>query len=393
MLNLFDPIRLGAITAPNRILMAPMTRARGTREHVPTPIMADYYAQRASAGLIISEAIGISQQGLGWPYATGLWGREQIAGWRHVTDAVHEVGGRIIAQLWHMGRVVHPTFLDGAQPVSASVTTAPGHAYTYVGKLPSTAARCLSTHEIPGIVADYATAASNARKAGFDGVQLHASNGYLIDQFLRDSSNFRGDAYGGSIVNRVRLLAETTQAVVDTIGADRTGVRLSPNGETQGVRDSEPLPLFIAAAETLSAIGIAHLELREPPLNGTFGVGYLDPLAPQIRPHFRGPLILNSDFDATRGNASIEAGIGDAVAVGRPFIANPDLPHRLLEGAPLSPDDPGTWFTQGREGYVDYPFMGDAAEARSGRLNQEFRNRQSRARGGTRLPLEPHTKR
>jgi N-ethylmaleimide reductase len=355
MPTLFDPITLGAIDAPNRILMAPMTRARGTRDHVPTPMMADYYAQRASAGLIISEAIGITQQGLGWPYATGLWSAEQIAGWRRVTDAVHDAGGRIIAQLWHMGRVVHPSFLDGAQPVSSSATTAPGDAHSYAGKQPYTAARALRRDEIPGILKDFQTAARNAMEAGFDGVQLHASNGYLIDQFLRDSANFRDDEYGGSIVNRVRFLREVAQAVSDAVGADRVGVRLSPNGETQGVRDSDPLPLFIAAAEALSSIGIAHLELREPPLDGTFGVGYLPPLAPLIRAAFRGPVLLNSDFGAARAKADLDAGIGDAVTFGRPFISNPDFPCRLAGGLPLVPDDRETWFTQGAEGYLDYP--------------------------------------
>lgn len=209
--------------------------------------------------------------------------------------------------------------------------------------------------EIPGILSDYATAALNALDAGFDAVQIHASNGYLIDQFLRDSSNFRSDAYGGSIANRIRLLVEVTQAVADAVGADRTGVRLSPNGETQGVRDSDPLPLFIAAGESLSGIGIAHLELREPPLTGTFGVGYLAPLATQIRPAYKGPLILNSDFDAARAQAEIDAGIGDAVSFGRPFISNPDFPRRLAEGLTFMPDDQATWFAQGPEGYVDYP--------------------------------------
>jgi 2,4-dienoyl-CoA reductase-like NADH-dependent reductase (Old Yellow Enzyme family) len=355
MPTLFDPIQLGAIRAPNRILMAPMTRARGTREHSPTPMMAEYYAQRASAGLIISEAIGITRQGLGWPYATGLWSPEQIAGWRTVTDAVHEAGGRIVAQLWHMGRVVHPSFLDGAQPVSSSVTTAPGHAHTYAGKQPYTAARCLHLDEIHDIVSDFGTAANNAMEAGFDGVQIHAANGYLIDQFLRDSSNFRNDAYGGSIENRIRLLREVAQSVADMIGADRTGVRLSPNGETQGVRDGDPLPLFVAAAQALSSIGIAHLELREPPLNGTFGVGDVHPLASRIRPAFKGPLILNSDFDVTRARMELGAGIGDAISFGRPFISNPDLPHRIAYDLPLTPYDRDTWFTQDREGYIDYP--------------------------------------
>ena len=357
MPTLFDPIQLGAILAPNRILMAPMTRARGTREHVPTPMMIQYYAQRATAGLIISEAVGITQQGLGWPYATGLWSVEQVAGWRLVTDAVHQAGGRIIAQLWHMGRVVHPSFLGGAQPVSASVTTAPGHAHTYAGKQPYVAARPLRLDEIPALLADFATAAGNAMQAGFDGVQLHASNGYLVDQFLRDNSNFRDDAYGGSIENRIRLLREVTQVLADTVGADRVGVRLSPNGETQGVRDSDPLPLFIAAAEALSLIGIAHLELREPPMDGTFGVGEMPPLAAQIRPAFKGPLILNSDFDVGRAQADLDAGIGDAIAFGRRFIANPDLPRRMAEHLPLVESLMETWFTQESQGYLDYsPF-------------------------------------
>jgi 2,4-dienoyl-CoA reductase-like NADH-dependent reductase (Old Yellow Enzyme family) len=315
-------------------------------------MMAEYYAARASAGLIISEAIGISREGLGWPYATGLWTPEQIAGWRKVTDAVHAAGGRIIAQLWHMGRTVHPSFLGGAHPVSASGTTAPGHAHTYSGRQPYEAGRLLRLDEIPRILDDFRAGARNAMAAGFDGVQIHASNGYLIDEFLRDSSNARTDAYGGSIGNRVRLLREVAEAVAGTVGADRTGVRLSPNGETQGVRDSDPLPLFTAALEALSAIGIAHVELREPPLDGTFGIGYLPPLAAQLRSAFKGPLILNSDFERKRAQAVLEAGIGDAVTFGRPFIANPDLPARLRNGRPLNRDDPATWFTQGTEGYL-----------------------------------------
>ncbi|ULJ75809.1 alkene reductase [Rhizobium gallicum] len=365
MPSLFDPIELGAIKAPNRILMAPMTRARGTREHVPTPIMVKYYADRASAGLIISEAIGINQLGLGWPYATGLWSQEQIAAWRKVTDAVHENGGHIIAQLWQMGRLVHPSFLDGGKPVSASATTAPSLAHTYNGKQPYEEARALTIDEIADVVQDFRGAARNAMEAGFDGVQLHAANGYLIDQFLRNSSNLRDDHYGGSIQNRVRFLVEATQVVVDTIGADRTGIRLSPNGETQGVKDSDPLPVFTAAAEALSKIGIAHLELREPPVNGTFGVGDMDPLARELRGAFKGPLILNSDFDAKRAQADLDAGIGDAVAFGRPFISNPDLVRRLAKGIELAPDDATTWFTQGSEGYNDYPAATDDKIAKS----------------------------
>ncbi|WLS77293.1 alkene reductase [Erwinia pyri] len=353
MNKLFEPLQLGAIHAPNRFIMAPMTRARGTRESVPTAMMADYYAQRASAGLIISEAIGISRQGLGWPYATGLWNAEQIAGWQHVTSAVHAAGGRIIAQLWHMGRVVHST-LGGEQPVSASATTAPGKAHTYAGHAAYEQARPLETGEIQGIIRHYRQAARNAMHANFDGIQLHASNGYLIDQFLRDSDNHRTDNYGGSRTNRIRLLAEIAQAVSDEIGADKVGVRLSPNGETQGIRDSDPVPLFRLALETLSEIGIAHLELREPPVDGSFGVGEQPPLASVLRDAFRGPLILNSDFSVARAEQALREGTGDAVSFGRPFISNANFPERIARGIALTPDDSRTWFTQGPDGYIDY---------------------------------------
>ena len=218
MPTLFDPIRLGAIEAPNRIFMAPLTRGRATREHVPTPLMAEYYAQRASAGLIITEATGISREGLGWAYAPGLWTAEQTGGWRPVTEAVHKAGGRIVAQLWHMGRIVHPSFLGGARPVSASATTAPGEARTYDGKLPYVEARPLGLDEIPRLLNDYRAAALNAMAAGFDGVEIHAANGYLIDQFLRDGTNHRKDEYGGPVENRIRLLSEVAAAVAETVG-------------------------------------------------------------------------------------------------------------------------------------------------------------------------------
>jgi N-ethylmaleimide reductase len=356
--SLFDTLQVGALNLPNRILMAPMTRARGTRDHLPTPMMAEYYAQRASAGLIISEAIGISQEGLGWPYATGLWSAEQVAGWRLVTDAVHAAGGRIIAQLWHMGRVVHPSFLDGDLPVSSSATAAPDHAHTYDGKQPYRVARALAIHEIPRILQDFRAATRNALDAGFDGVQIHAANGYLIDQFLRDNTNFRNDAYGGSLENRIRLLREVTEAVADVAGADRTGVRLSPNTHDQGVLDSNPEVVFPAAAKVLSDIGIAHLELREPPKDGNFGKAEGDPIAPLIRHVFNGTLILNSDYPQARAEEAIRSGAADAIAFGRPFIANPDLVRRFADGSPVAQDDQATWFTQGPEGYIDYPMAG-----------------------------------
>jgi N-ethylmaleimide reductase len=355
MPTLLDPIKLGAIDAPNRILMAPLTRARATREAVPTPVMAQYYEQRAGAGLIISEATGISQQGLGWPYAPGIWSEAQAEGWRSVTDAVHAAGGRIVLQLWHMGRIVHPSFLNGAPPVSASATTAPGDAWTFDGKQPYVLARPLETSEIPALIEDYRKAAANARDAGFDGVQLHAANGYLIDQFLRDNSNFRDDAYGGSIENRIRLLREVTEAIAGVVGADRTAVRLSPNGDSQGVNDSNPVPLFTTAAKALSDIGIGFLELREPAPNGTFGKAEVDPIAPYIRDVFKGPLVLNSDYDPVRAKAELASGVADAVSFGRLFITNPDLPRRIADDLPLHTDqDPKTWYSQGDEGYVDY---------------------------------------
>ncbi|RHW17807.1 alkene reductase [Sphingomonas gilva] len=356
MPNLFDPIQLGAIRSPNRILMAPLTRGRSTRDHVPTPLMAEYYAQRAGAGLIISEATGISREGLGWPYAPGLWTNEQTEAWKPVTEAVHRAGGRIVAQLWHMGRIVHSS-LGGGQPVSSSATAAPGQAHTYEGKQDYEEARPLRRDEFPRLLDDYARAAENAKKAGFDGVQLHAANGYLIDQFLRDNANFRDDDYGGSPENRIRLLVETTERLAEVWGADRVGVRLSPNGNSQGVKDSDPESVFVPAAKALDRIGIAFLELREPGPDGTYGRSLQPKQSPAIRKAFAGPLVLNSDYRAAEAQAALDAGAADAIAFGRTFLANPDLPERFRTGAPLNPDDMKTWYSQGPEGYVDYPTL------------------------------------
>jgi len=348
MPTLFDPIRLGAIEARNRIIMAPLTRARAGRDAVPVPIMADYYAQRASAGLIISEATGISRAGLGWPHAPGIWSEAQIAAWRPITDAVHAAGGRIVSQIWHMGRVVHPS-LGGQQPVSASAITAPDLAATYEGKQPYTEPRPLEIDEIPALLADYERAARNAIAAGFDGVQIHAANGYLIDQFLRDSSNRRTDSYGGSIENRIRLLDQVTRAVAGAIGADRTGVRLSPNGEIQGVDDSDPEPLFTAAAALLSDIGVAFLEIREPR-----GLAH-PPVGPAMRRAFSGPFIVNAGYGAEDAQAALDSGAADAVSFGKPFIANPDLPERFERGLPIAEVDFTTLYGPDIKGYADYP--------------------------------------
>jgi N-ethylmaleimide reductase len=358
--DLFDPIQLGAVLCPNRVVMAPLTRARATRDHVPTALMAEYYSQRAGAGLILTEATGISREGLGWPYAPGIWTAEQMEAWKPIVAAVKEAGGRIFCQLWHMGRLVHPSFLDGAAPVSASATTAPYKAHTYEGRQPYGAARPLDGDEIPRLLEDYGRAAAFAIAAGFDGVQLHAANGYLIDQLLRDGTNLRDDAYGGPIENRIRLLREAAQAIADMVGPERTAVRLSPNSESQGCDDSDPHALFTAAAAALQEIGIAFLELREPGPEGTFGRSDVPPVAPAIREVYTGPLVLNSDFGPETARAALAEDRADAISFGRPFISNPDLPERLRTGAPLAGDDRATWYSQGPEGYTDYPALAEA---------------------------------
>jgi 2,4-dienoyl-CoA reductase-like NADH-dependent reductase (Old Yellow Enzyme family) len=357
MPSLFDPINLGAVLAPNRVVMAPLTRGRATRDHLPTDLMQTYYAQRAGAGLIITEATGISRQGLGWPFAPGIWTMEQVEAWKPVVAAVKEAGGHIFCQLWHMGRLVHPSFLDGEPPVSASATTAPYKAHTYDGRQPYGEARALKVEEIAGVVDDYARAAAYAIAAGFDGVQVHAANGYLIDQFLRDNTNLRDDDYGGSEENRIRLLREVVTAVAGMVGSERTAVRLSPNGDSQGANDSNPHSLFPAAAAMLSGLEIAFLELREPLADGTYGKAEVDPVAPLMRSAFAGPLVLNSDFTLERAQAALAEEAADAISFGRPFIANPDLPQRLANGAELAQDDRATWYSQGAEGYIDYPAL------------------------------------
>tara|TARA_R110000772_G_scaffold18400_14_gene51493 strand:- start:9317 stop:10444 length:1128 start_codon:yes stop_codon:yes gene_type:complete len=356
--TLFDPITVGAIISSNRMFMAPLTRCRATMEHVPTPIMGEYYAQRAGAGVIISEATGISQQGLGTPFAPGIWTDEQTEAWKPVIERVHKAGGKIICQLWHMGRIVHPDFLGGEKPVSASATTAPGSVRTYQGKRDYEEARPLEVSEIPGLLDDYQKAAENAKKAGFDGVQLHAANGYLIDQFIRSGTNLRTDEYGGPIENRIRLLGEVTQRLVDVWGSDRVAVRLSPNGDSQGADDATPVETFTAAAKLLDQIGIAFLELREPPAHGTYGNTDIPPVSPDIRPVFKGPLVLNSDYFYDNATAALADGKADAISFGRTFMTNPDLPERFRAGADLNPIDfTPTWYSQGPEGYIDYPAM------------------------------------
>ena len=352
MPSLFDPIQLGDIAAANRIVMSPLTRGRSTDDHVPTDIMIDYYRQRATAGLIITEGTGISREGLGWPNAPGLWTEAQVEAWKPVTDAVHAAGGKIVAQIWHMGRLSRPDVI-GMTPLSSSATRAPYHK----DPNPYGEARAATLDDIARVQDDYATAARNAIRAGFDGVQLHGANGYLIDQFLRDGTNHRDDDYGGSPENRIRFMRESVARVADAIGAGRTGIRLSPNGETQGADDSDPASVFVPAAAALDALGIAFLELREQGPDGTFGKSDVPKLSPDIRKVFKGPLVLNQDYDGASAQADLDSGVADAIAFGRKYIANPDLVERLRQGAPLNQDDPKTWYSKGREGYTDYPAL------------------------------------
>ncbi|MGV3511124.1 MAG: alkene reductase [Novosphingobium sp.] len=358
---LFQPLRLGAIEAPNRIIMAPLTRGRASSEGVPTPVMVEYYRQRASAGLIITEATGISREGLGWPNAPGIWSEEQVEAWKPVTEAVHQAGGRIIMQLWHMGRIVHPYFLGGEPPVSASATRAPGQAHTPEGKQDFATARSLRLDEIPRLLDDYGLAAENAKKAGFDGVQLHAANGYLIDQFLRDGTNLRDDDYGGSPQNRVRILREVVERLISVWGKDLVSVRLSPNGDSQGTDDSNPAATFGEAARVLQDLGIGFLELRQPGPDGTFGSTDVPKQDALIRSIYTGPLVLNSDYTPEEAATDVASGRADAISFGRPFISNPDLVERIRVGAHINPNKgvPQTWYFPGEVGYTDYPTLAE----------------------------------
>ena len=362
MSALFEPLQLGVIELPNRIVMAPLTRARAGMEAVPNDLMAAYYAQRASAGLIISEATGISREGLGWPNAPGLWNESQVEGWKRVTDAVHAHGGRIVAQLWHMGRLVHPS-VSCLQPVSSSATTAPDYAHTYMGKKPYVQARAASRDELKRIVDDYAIAARNAVAAGFDGVQVHGANGYLVDQFLRDGANFRTDEYGGSIENRLRFMTEVLEAVGGAIGVDKVGIRFSPNIYSQGVEDSDPVRLFRAVAKRLEELKVPWIELREPLQPTSAGAVPTEPISPAMRSHYSGKIVINSDYDWSSAWQRVQAGNADAVSIGRLFIANPDLVRRIALDAPLNEGDSATYYSGDAEGYVDYPALDEAKAA------------------------------
>jgi len=355
--QLFSPLQVGSLNLPNRIVMAPLTRGRAGKERIPNDLMVEYYAQRADAGLIITEATQISEQGAGWDESPGIHTAAQVQGWQKITEAVHARGGRIVLQLWHTGRASHPDFQPGgALPVSASAIAINGESHTPNGKQAYVAPRPLELDEIPGVVQQYAEATRRAQAAGFDGVEIHGANGYLIDQFLRDSANQRTDAYGGSVENRARFLLEVTAAVVNAWSSDRVGLRLSPTNPYNDMRDSDPKTTFTYAATALNDFNLAYLHILEA-LPGHFLAAEGERYTPAIRDAFKGVLMVNGGYDAEKGEAAIANGEADLVAYGVPFIANPDLVERFRLGAPLNPPDPSTFYTKGEKGYTDYPFL------------------------------------
>jgi N-ethylmaleimide reductase len=369
MSKLFSPIQIGGVALAHRVVMAPLTRSRSTQPgDLPSELMRIYYGQRASeGGLIISEATTVSPSARGWFGAPGLYSDAQVEGWKAVTNTVHAKGGRMFAQLWHTGRSSHVDVTGGAQPVSASVnpdywqdkshlTSTPG------GWVPPSPHRALDIAEIPGIVEDYRRAAERAKAAGFDGVELHGANGYLVDQFLQDGSNKRTDAYGGSVEHRARLLLEIVEAMTSVFGADRTAVRIGPNGRWNGMGDSDPRALFDYVAQELNRFGLAYLHIIEPRVKGNVVVaeGQAPIAAESLRKIFKGRIIAAGGFEPQTAEAIVAKGDADLVAFGRHFVSNPDLPDRIAKGLPLSPYDRDSFYTFEAKGYTDYARFGEA---------------------------------
>jgi 2,4-dienoyl-CoA reductase-like NADH-dependent reductase (Old Yellow Enzyme family) len=346
---LFQPLQAGAFTFPNRIIMAPLTRCRASAGRVPNDLMKEYYSQRSTFGMILTEATAISAQGVGYPNTPGIWSDKQIDGWQKITHAVHHEGGHILLQLWHVGRISDPIYLDGELPVAPSAIAAKGHVSLVRPEKSFVTPRELELAEIPRIVEDYRVAAENAKAAGFDGVEIHGANGYLIDQFLQDSTNQRTDEYGGSIENRARFLLEVTDAVISVWGADRVGVHLAPRGDAHDMGDSTISETFHYAARELGKRKIAFLCARENFDN--------PPLGPSLKEAFGGVYIANENFTAESAREAILAGKADAVAFGKLAIANPDLVERFQLGAPLNDPEPTTFYGDGPKGYTDYPFL------------------------------------
>ena len=360
--KLFEPFKLGPLTLPNRLVMAPLTRNRAVPPGmVPSPLAIEYYGQRASAGLLVTEASQVSQQGQGYQDTPGIYSKDQVAGWRKVTDRVHERGGRIFIQIWHVGRVSHTSLQPGGgKPVAPSAIRAKGKTFVGGQFTEISEPRALEPSEIPGIIEDFRRGAANALEAGFDGVEIHGANGYLLDQFAKDGSNKRTDAYGGGIENRARLMLEVAKVVAAEAGADRTGIRISPVTPANDVSDSNPQPLFDHIADELDALKLTYIHVIEGATGGPRDFATFDYAS--LRKRFRGAYIANNGYDFELATRQLDAGAADLIAFGKPFISNPDLVERLKRGAPLNAWDKATFYGGGAKGYTDYPTL-EAAEA------------------------------
>ncbi len=344
---LFDAVEIGDFKLKNRMVLAPLTRCRASPGRIPNLLMRDYYLQRATAGLLFTEATAVSPMGVGYPNTPGIWSPEQVAGWKPITEAVHAQGGTILLQLWHVGRISHPSYLDGKLPVAPSAIAADGHVRLLSKSEAYPVPRALLTQEIPDVVADFRRGAENAKAAGFDGVEIHGANGYLPDQFLQDGSNHRTDAYGGPVANRARFLLEITDAAIGIWGARRVGIHLAPRGDTQSMGDSDPAGTFGYVARAMRERNVAFLFTREK--QGP------DRLSPILKKAFGGALIANEGFTKDSAEKELRDGNADAVAFGQLFIANPDLPMRFIKDSPLNVPNPKTFYAPGPEGYTDYP--------------------------------------
>lgn len=349
MTSLFDPIKIGALNLPNRMIMAPLTRSRAGSSRTPNSLMQEYYTQRASAGLIISEATSVTPMGVGYADTPGIWSDEQVAGWKKITNAVHSAGGRMLLQLWHVGRVSDPMFLDGKLPVAPSAVKPKGHVSLVRPEKPYITPRALELNEIAEVVEKFRKGAENAKKAGFDGVEIHGANGYLLDQFLQDSTNHRTDSYGGSVANRARLMLEVTDAVISVWEPDRVGMHLAPRGDAHDMGDSDLLGTFTYVAKELGKRNIAFICARESVSGDWF--------APKLKIAFGGVYIANQGFNKDTATAVLNAKEADAIAFGQLFIANPDLVRRFKENLPLNSADPATFYSGASKGYTDYPFF------------------------------------
>ncbi len=357
--NLFSPLQLGAVHTPNRIFLAPLTRCRAEAGHVPCELNAQYYKQRASGGLLIAEATSVSPRGFGYPNTPGIFSQAQVEGWRLVTNAVHAAGGRIFLQLWHVGRISHPSYQpDGALPVAPSAIKAAGQVFTGEAMADYVTPRALGLSEIPGIIQEYIHGAQCAKEAGFDGVEIHNANGYLLDQFLRGGTNQRTDSYGGSISNRARLTLEVTEAVVGVWGGDRVGIRFSPAGVFNDMHDSDPMATFGHVLKELNAYNLAYAHITQVTAQD-IAHGAVAGVGPrELRPYYSGRVISAGGFTLETGNQALAEGWADAIAFGVPFLANPDLPERFRVGAGLNTPDPTTFYASGPAGYTDYPALG-----------------------------------